>query len=155
MGMQPDDFFYSFVQGNFDDFRNDPGDIRRAFNAAVSASHFADHYFTYNKRYNKNLLSSFPELKYFIEHLDTQTSGAFKDIRSISNAYKHLYTDKKGSHSNINSSGSIEKISFTQHEDITGLEENLNKIIFTRKDGTKDEIYRKLEITINFFGTLI
>jgi hypothetical protein len=44
MGMTPYSFFEAFVEGNALDCHEDPGDVRRAFNAAVSASHVADQY---------------------------------------------------------------------------------------------------------------
>jgi len=91
--MTPEQFFESFVEGNLFDCRDDPGDIRRAFNAAVAASHFADQYFEYNKRYCSNLVSAYENIGPFIQCLESLTNGAFRDIRSISNAYKHLYTN--------------------------------------------------------------
>lgn len=47
--MTPYQFFEIFVEGNYEDCYQNPGCVRRAFNAAVSASQLADHYFNYFK----------------------------------------------------------------------------------------------------------
>ena len=93
MGMTPRQFFESFVEGNAEDYLEHPGDVRRAFNAAVSASHAADHYYEYHGRHRPQLIAAYTSLGTFVEHLCAKTDGAFRDIRSVSNAYKHLYTD--------------------------------------------------------------
>jgi len=92
MGMTPQQFFESFVEPNRWDYHETPGDIRRAFNAAVSASHLADHYFTYYKKYDSEKVKLHENIGKFVEFLSIETEGAFRDIRSMSNAYKHLLT---------------------------------------------------------------
>ena len=168
MGMTPNQFFESFVEGNLFDCHDAPGDIRRAFNAAVAASHFADHYFTYNKRHNSNLVSAYDTIGPFIGYLESQTNGAFRDIRSISNAYKHLYTniDKmQAVYSSINSSGSIESIQLADTEDVKSIEEaysndkaseeNKYKVVFTRKDDSSSEFLPVLEKVVEHFRTML
>ena len=168
MGMTPDQFFESFVEGNLIDCHNSPGDIRRALNAAVAASHFADHYFNFNKRHNPDIVSAFDNIGAFVEHLSTQTNAAFRDIRSISNAYKHLYTNidkKKAAYSSIDSTGSIESIELCDSENVTMVEEeyfnsevfqeNTSKVVFTRKDGTKAEFLPELESVVEYFRNLV
>ena len=59
MRMTPEDFFELFVQDNYKDYRANVGCIRQAFNAAVSASHMADHYFKYNQKYDQSKIKSF------------------------------------------------------------------------------------------------
>jgi len=113
MGMTPMQFFESFVKGNNDDCHENPGCVRRAFNASVAASHLADHYFTYNKNHEPALVSKFAALGNYVDHLSRQTGGAFRDIRSIANAYKHLYTDidpKKITYNSVSSPAAIESI---------------------------------------------
>jgi hypothetical protein len=44
MGLTPVQFLESFVEGNAWDYKENPGCIRRAFNASVTASHLADLY---------------------------------------------------------------------------------------------------------------
>lgn len=168
MGMTPDQFFESFVEGNLNDCHELPGDIRRAFNVAVAASHFADQYFTFNKRHSPTLVSPFDNIGDFVEHLSTQTNGAFRDIRSISNAYKHLYTniDNKGAtHSSVNSSGSIDSIYLPGDEDLASIEEDYSgsaapewcalRVVFTRKDGTRSEFLPVLEAVVDYLRALV
>ncbi len=168
MGMTPDQFFESFVEGNLLDCHDSPGDIRRAFNAAVAASHFADQYFTFNKRHKPTTVSAFDNIGAFVEHLSIQTNAAFKDIRSISNAYKHLYTNidkKKAVYSSIDSTGSIDSIELSDNENVTMIEEeylsgeapkeNTSKVVFTRKDGTKSEFLPVLESVVDYFRALV
>lgn len=119
MGMTPDQFFEAFVRGNYEDCQQYPGCVRRAFNAAVSASHLADHYFTYWNKHDQSKVRGFKAIGEFVEDLSTNTDGCFRDIRSISNAYKHLYTSidmKKAVHSSISSTGAIESISLADED---------------------------------------
>ncbi len=107
MGMTPDQFFYSFVQGNHWDFAKNPDSVRHGFNAAVAASHMADHFFKYCRRHEPEKVACFANFAAYLAYLDSETRGAFKAARSIANAYKHLYvgSDK---HSVIDSGGCIE-----------------------------------------------
>ena len=168
MGMMPEEFFESFVEGNCYDCRAEPGDVRRAFNAAVAASHFADHYYNFNKRHDPDKVSGFPSLGSFVEHLVAATDGAFRDIRSISNAYKHLYTDDNGrteAFASVNSSGAIESVELVGHDGLAGIEESLQemgdgsgfegKVVFTRKDGSKCEFLPILDRVVNYLRGFI
>jgi hypothetical protein len=110
MGMTPDEYFDVFVEGNRDDCTEAPGCLRRAFNAAVSASHLSDTYYEFNKRHKPALVAAFDSAPEFAAHLSSARQ-AFHDIRSISNAYKHLYEDmgRKLVHRwSIASAGSLE-----------------------------------------------
>jgi hypothetical protein len=167
MGMTPAEFYESFVQGNFNDCEQEPGDIRRAFNAAVAASHFADHYYAYNKRHEPALVSKFPTIRPFIGHLSKATCNAFKDIRSIANAYKHLYeeVERPSAYSTVSSAGSIEVIELPENEDFDRVEqEYVNDtpaagtrlaVVFTRKDGSRAELLQILQAVIEHFDTMM
>lgn len=156
--MTPSEYFVSFVQGNLDDCHTNPGCVRRAFNAAVAASHLADHYFAYNYRHNRRVVASYPTIGPFIAYLESQTGGAFRDLRSISNAYKHLYTDtdpRKASKSNVNSSGSIGFVVLSYDQDVSEISENYldqrSAVIFRRKDGSTSEFLPVLEGFVDFW----
>ena len=111
MGMKPDEFLQAFVDGNLQDCRQEPGDLRRAFNAAVSAAHLADNYYNYYARHKPALVARFPKVGAFVEYLAEETDGAFRDIRSIANAYKHLYTNPGHLvHSTILSGGALASV---------------------------------------------
>jgi len=168
MGMTPHDYFVAFVRGNYEDFLVDSSSVRRALNAAVSASHLADHYYNYHKRHSPPKVRSFDHLGKFLEYLSLETNECFRDIRSISNAYKHLYTGidpKQAANSSISSAGSIESISFSgDGSDISSIEEEYPKIgdenktatrvVFTRKDGKRRYFLPTLKIVYEFWNKL-
>lgn len=169
MGMQPEQYFESFVEGNFEDFRENPSCIRKAFNAAVSASHLADNFFEFNKRHNPDLVSQFDALGDFVKYLNKETNDAFKDIRGIANAYKHLYADTKKhfkAHATVLSGGAIESITFEgpdaelikimdEFENETSTQEMRAFVQFTRKDGTKAEMLPVLKCVVDFWFNFI
>jgi hypothetical protein len=148
---------------NFADYQSDVGSIRYAFNAAVSASHLADHYFKYYKKYDTSKIKQFKDLPDFLNHLSKKTNGCFKDIRSISNAYKHLYTNTK--HAEISSTGAIDSISFKKKVKLQNIEEEINanfhsndqtsKVIYTRRGGQKIDFLPTLDMVIQFWEKLL
>lgn len=167
MGMTPELFFESFVEGNSKDCHDMPGNVRRAFNAAVAVSHLADHYFTFNKRHNPNLVAAFSNIGSFVEHLSDKTGGAFRDIRSISNAYKHLYTNidpKKAAYSSVSSTLAIQSIELPGDDGLisiseecsgsTEAEEGRCQVVFTRKDGTTSEFLPILKTCVDYWSTV-
>jgi len=169
MGMTPEEFFEAFVLGNYEDCQQYTGCVRRAFNAAVSASHLADHYFTYYQKHDQSKVNSFKTIGDFVEHVSNNTIGCFRDIRSISNAYKHLYTSKdpkKAVYSSISSTGAIESISFVdKNSEVKMIEEEWtedskvnkfkSKVVFTRKDGQRIDFLPTLDTVIKFWENLL
>lgn len=161
MGMTPDDFFEEFVQGNYEDYQLNPGSIRHAFNAAVSAAHLADHYLEYYRKNDPSKVSSFEGGKNgaFVEYLSKNTKDCYRDIRSISNAYKHLYTANMWT---VGSPGAIESISFLDKKlNVKNLSSeltedlNASKVVYTRKDGQQIDFLPTLETVINFWKELL
>lgn len=59
MGMTPSQYFEAFVEGNLLDCHEHPGCVRRAFNAAIAASHLADHYFAFNYRHHPEVVGAY------------------------------------------------------------------------------------------------
>lgn len=104
MRMNPDDFFRSFVLGNYSDFLDQPDNVRRGINASVSAFHMADQYYYYYKRNEPTRIIQFNEKKDFFKFLSKKTKY-FNDIQSIANAYKHLYLNSALSYVSIDSAG--------------------------------------------------
>lgn len=167
--MTPDEYYQAFVCGNYKDCKHHPGSVRRAFNAAVSASHFADHYWAYWKRHSPSKVRGFGTKDNFLGDLSTNTDGCFQDIRSISNAYKHLYTSKgqnKTVRSSISSTGAIESISLSDEDaGIKRLEEecsedsrsnsNESRVIYTRRDGKRLEFLSTLDTVIRYWETML
>ena len=161
MGMTPDEFFVAFVEDNFIDYADTPGSIRRAFNVAVSAAHLADHYFEFNRKNHPERVSQFKSLGNFLAFIDERTGGAFRDIRSISNAYKHLYTDvapRKAVHSSVASTGAVDCITFEyQASELEEIEEDYEpgdsttKVVYRRKDGQLLEFLPVIEKVRGFW----
>ena len=119
MSLIPSDYFLAFVLENLDDCKESPWCLRRAFNASVSAAHMADHYFAYNARNNPRQVAAWKSAEAFVKHVVKETNGAFADIRSISNAYKHLYeSPKRGGqhHWTVASGGSVASVEFGSAE---------------------------------------
>ncbi len=166
MGMTPDDFFEDFVKGNYEDYQFNPGSIRHAFNAALSASHLADQYLEYYRKNDPSKVGSFKGKKIgaFVEYLSKNTKGCFLDIWSISLAYKHLYTSNK--YTTIGSTGAIESISFpgkkpeiktiveewTKDSEANDLK---SKVVYTRKNGQQIDFLPTLETVIKFWEGLL
>jgi hypothetical protein len=158
MGMTPSQYFESFVEGNHEDCHEHPGCVRRAFNAAVAASHLADHFFAFNFRHHRQVVEAYPTIGPFVAHLEAQTGGAFRDIRSIANAYKHLYTDidpRRAAQSNVTSSGSIDSIDLPEQAELTHISEeyvaNGSTVVFRRKDGSTSEFLPVLDKFVDYW----
>lgn len=168
MGMTPPDFLAVFVDGNYHDCVANPDCLRRAFNAAVSTSHLADHYYEYHRRHSPARLAHFSTLAKFNEHVAAQVGRPFDDIRSISNAYKHLYEGMKGpagarkTYWSVSSAGSIECVKFgargaslasvEQDYLAVGIDPPRSRIVFRRRDGTEGEFLPSLKQVIDFWS---
>lgn len=110
MKMTPSDFFYIFVEGNYNDFVERENSIRRAFNAVVPAFHLADHYYKYCKCHDPNKIRRYQNRKNYLRYLSAK-NNYFQDIQSIANAYKHLYQrNLNAPHVTVSSAGTIETI---------------------------------------------
>lgn len=160
MGMTPTDYYEVFVVGNQADCTQEPGCLRRAFNAAISASHMADTYYEFNRRHRPELVAAYDTASKFATHL-SNVSPAFRDIRSIANAYKHLYEDtgrKSVQHWSVASAGSLESVHFPKDIPLRvmkvdyGAGEELNcKVVFRRRDGTRGEFLPTLDEVVRLW----
>jgi len=161
MKTTPEYFFHFFVLGNYYEFKSNPGDVRSGFNSVLSAAHMADHYFYYNKKYNPDKVISFQNIASFVKFVSQKTKLGFKDVRSIANAYKHLYTldnPKTAIYSTVSSPGDIETITFqNKRSDIIEIREELaedlsiSKVVYTRTDGQQINLSDTLETVILFW----
>jgi hypothetical protein len=150
-------FFESIVEGNSSDSREHPGCVRRAFNAAVSASHMADHNWEYSRRQRSGSASRFVNVNDYVQHLAEQTGGAFRDVRSIANAYKHLYS--KRTDSTVSSAGAIVSVDLTDVDDqLVSISEEyeapgtaFGSVVFTRKDGSKAAFSSVLDVILEYW----
>jgi hypothetical protein len=163
MGMTPYEFMDAFVVGNYEDFHDQPDCIRRGFNAAVSASHMADHYYEYMKRHDPARVAQFRSDSNYIESLYKDPGECFKDVRSIANAYKHLYTKTSCS---ISSAGSIDLVRFQiKGVSVKAVEqdwvsspntgEDSTKVIYRRRDGTQGDLLNALTQVCDYWHSVI
>ena len=161
MGMTPDNFFFAFVEENAKDYFEDPSSVRKAFNASISASHMADQFYKFCNRNKPMYISEFGKRESFLEYLYSETNGAFRDIRSISNAYKHLYTDSdKGAdqHSNVDSTGALEVFDFGEDSRLESISPGLitsNTVILTRKNKSQVNFAEQLKKVVNFWDKFL
>ncbi len=151
MGMTPDHFFDAFVLGNYCDFAAHPNCVRRAFNAAIAASHMADQYFHYWDRHDKREVKEFTDLSAYLQHVVKETNGWFHDIRSIANAYKHLYT-VKDPHSSISSGGDIEVLHIEiEDEEVSEIGGEYEEVWYRRKTGKQLEFLPCLKAVVDYW----
>lgn len=153
IAMTPDQYFEAFVQGNYEDYVNNQSCIRRAFNASISASHMADHWFEYCKRNDLSKIKQFSKFGDFVKYISINTNGYFKDIRSISNAYKHLYAGadpKYSQYSSISSAGTIEVLHITGGN-IQEVNETAYRVVYTRKSGQQLDFLPALKAVIQYW----
>jgi hypothetical protein len=162
--MIPEEYYDAFVLGNYNDFIDNPSSVMKAFNAAVAASHLADFYYNYYKIHDPRLIQKYKGLGKFVADITKNTNNYFQDIRSIANAYKHLYTGIKQEYekfSTISSAGTIESIVFEDEEVNQLTEELLDKdasdfiVVYTRKSGEQIQFKLAIEKVIDFWGNLI
>jgi hypothetical protein len=154
MGMSPYQYLNVFVWGNYDDFESNPDCVRRGVNAVISASHMADHYYNYYKRKKSDKVNAFNKLEDYLNYL-YNNCNFFRDIRSIANACKHLYSTR--SSSTIDSAGRIEVLKLPKgniSEISYDIPENKNQatVIFTRKTGERFELLPSLQEVVDFWN---
>jgi hypothetical protein len=153
MGMTPTNFFEVFVEGNFDDFKTNEWSVRHGFNAAVAAFQMADHFYSYHKRHNPEKVVKYNHKGEYLEYLYKQYE-AFKDVRSIANAYKHLYTE--GRNAVVASTGAIETVDIAS-KDVADMYTDYSKggsiefVVYTRRTGKKIRLLKALQDVIKMW----
>ena len=159
MGMNPLDYHDCFVCPNYQDFCEEENNVRKGFNAALSASHMSDNYYNYYKANDPGKISSFKKLKDFKVYLSSKTPY-FDDIQSIANAYKHLYTRSSQPHVTIESGGVITSIQIHGNNvvEIDGCgtdDSGKNVVIYTRKDLTKARLKKALNHVLDIWKDIL
>ena len=90
----PRSYYEEFVQPNFEEYMDDPADIRRGFNASLPAFQLADVMYTFYQDEDAAKISQWPELKDLYVDLGKIEPPAWITIQSVANAYKHLRLTK-------------------------------------------------------------
>lgn len=74
---------------NFEDYRDDP-DVRRGFNASVSAFQLADVMHTFYREEDPSKISQWANLVDFHSYLERIAPPFWITVQSVATAYKHL-----------------------------------------------------------------
>jgi hypothetical protein len=158
--MNPKYYYDNFVKPNFNEFCNDEGSIRRAFNAVVSLSHMTDNYFNYYKRREDARVARFNKLEDFRVYLSDLTPY-FNDVQSMANAYKHLYTNSGRAHVTVESGGAIYVKEATETENDDSIDDedltdaSCSYVYYLKKDGSSLLVKDALSEVIKKWGDLI
>lgn len=156
MSMTPDLYFEAFVRPSFEEFADHQDSVRYGFNACLAASHMADHYWKFCLQHRRSKVHGFKKIGPFLESLAQATGGAFRDVRSIANAFKHLYCDKDP-HSSVSSAGTIEVVEFRRSlvrsvfEDDSGSQ---RMVFYTTKTGEARELLPVLRVVVDHWNKL-
>jgi hypothetical protein len=146
--LKPSEFYEAFVVGNYEDWKEQPNSIRRAFNVAVSAFHLADHYWEYFQRRSADFSRRYSCIRELQDAL-VRREPFFKVIHDVAIAYKHLYPRAKNC--SILSGGAIvESVQYEDNEiteikiDYSELSEK-DDVIIHHKDGTSTKFSEAIE----------
>lgn len=158
MQMNPRYYYDNFVKPNFDEFCDDEGSIRKAFNAVVSLFHMTDNYFNYYKQRGDARVTGFNELRDFQVYMGGLTPY-FNDVQSMANAYKHLYTNSGRAHVTVKSGGAVYVEEVTENDDSIVNEDlegaSCSIVYYFKKDGSNLVVKDALSEVIKVWGTLL
>ncbi|MBK0401270.1 hypothetical protein H0I76_18895 [Limibaculum sp. M0105] len=153
MGMKPRQYWDFFVYENYSDFKRDPTSLRLAFNAAVSCYHLADHVFEFSKRHFPRSANSLGSVGKYTDILIAMCPE-FRDIYSISLAYKHLYV--QSTKANADSPGSLLSVSLDDvGDEMLECCENVSSnelLILRRKNGPSVAFVPIIDAVVKMWG---
>lgn len=95
MRTTPHSFYELFVFPNYEDYLDQPGNVRRGFNAALSAFQMADIFLNYYSRENPTVVQPWMQKlgkKKLLQNLCARDPH-FLTIQSVATVYKHLYVN--------------------------------------------------------------
>ncbi len=125
--------------------------MRHGFNAAVAAFQMVDLYFNFHKRHDPEKIAAYSNKGVYLEHL-YRTCKKFKDIRSIANAYKHLYV--RGRNVTVASTGAIEQVDFIS-KDIREMYSDYRGdddfVVYEKRTGERIRLLESLKDTISMW----
>lgn len=165
MQMNPKYYYDNFVKPNYDEFCADEGNVRKAFNAVISIASMMDNYFNYYERRGDTRIAPFmvsankrENFIAFKNHLRT-LSSYFNDLQSMSNAYKHLYTNSGNAYVTVESSGAV-FVGESETEENDDIPDELkddycSQVYYNTKDGNTYTVREALDGLINVWETLL
>lgn len=102
-------FYEFFVLPNYSDFLDTPCDVRKAFNASLTAFQQADIFYAYYKKRDPWRVAAWPNKRQFLIELEKREPH-FITVQSVATVYKHLYST--GSHYDVGSPMSLAGVVF-------------------------------------------
>jgi hypothetical protein len=140
----PYTYYDQFFVPNFDDYLERPEDIRRGFNACLTASQLADIMFAFYTREDPSKLSQWKDLRGLRIDLCSR-EPSFGTIQSVATSYKHLHA--RGAHYEIDTGGSIYSMSIRA---LGSLEVSWSgpEVIVRRRDGSEVSLTAALEAVV-------
>lgn len=151
--MDPDIFFWSFVEPDFQDWVKYPTDLRLAFHSANSCYAITEHYYGYHStKGDKARVSDFSDLSAFRKYLGRKIIG-WNDIYAMSLAFKHY---RLGAHG-INTAGAVYLLTYSGNRIFPKWDDvNHNgKVVIERKDGEEVAVDNALGNIISFWRQLL
>jgi hypothetical protein len=165
MQMNPKYYFDNFVIPNYDEFCADEGNVRKAFNAVISLASMTDNCFNYYERRGDPKVAAFmvsankkDNFIAFKNHLRT-LSSYFNDLQSMSNAYKHLYTNAGNVYVTVESGGAVFVGEFEaeENDDISNeLKDGYcSQVYYSTKDGDTYPVKEALDDMVKVWKTIL
>jgi len=147
MRTTPASYYWNFVVPNLEDLRENPRDLRLAFNAAISAFHMSDVFFKYYERHDPARLSG-RNRESFLKYLGVQ-ERSFITVQTAATVYKHMYTYKH--YLDGHSPASFGVVSKSEGEIVEGgwSDPFIDAVTVTAKDGIKRSLNEALEKVIH------
>ncbi|MGY4177670.1 hypothetical protein ACVIHH_002961 [Bradyrhizobium sp. USDA 4518] len=148
----PHDYYDAFVRPNYDDYRQLPQDIRRGFNACVSASQLADIMIAYYEVEDPTRIATWKRAtsRQTLRALRIDLCNRepyFTTVQSAATAYKHLHA--RGAHYDISTAGSLESVSIDPDGSLS-IETTYDgpDVIVRRRDGSEVSLTAALEAVV-------
>ncbi len=85
------DFWTNHVRSNYEEYKRNRTDIRRAMNAALSAFHMADYVLKEYRASDPSKLSGYRQLGEYRDHVLEVECSDFALLADVANAHKHLW----------------------------------------------------------------
>jgi hypothetical protein len=88
--MTPREFLQQIILPNFDDFRNDCGNLRHAHNTISTVDALAAHLYVWAKAYNPGVVAAAKDDSHYRDEL-AKRDNSFSLLRDIAKAQKHVH----------------------------------------------------------------
>jgi hypothetical protein len=142
----PRSFYDKFVLPNLEDYLVDAHDIRRGFNASVSAFQLADVMFNFYTRNDRSKILKWGDQPDFLKDL-SRREPSFQTIQSVATVYKHLYLAKRQSFHEVGSPADLWSIGVSGGAELSR-DHSHPDVLVRRFDGTSVSLKNALESVV-------